>query len=128
MSYKIIPTKIHGALDYIVAIALFFAPTLFGFKALGGPAVIIPMVLGVGLALYSLLTRYEWGVFKVLPMPYHLVIDFIAALFLAVSPFLFGFSSAPINAWLPHVIVGLTVILVVALSQTEPSPVEHPAM
>lgn len=128
MSYKIIPTKIHGALDYIVTIALFFAPTLFGFKALGGPAVIIPMVLGVGLALYSLLTRYEWGVFKVLPMPYHLVIDFIAALFLAVSPFLFGFSSAPINAWLPHVIVGLTVILVVALSQTEPSPVEHPAM
>jgi hypothetical protein len=127
MSYKIIPTKVHGVLDYLVAVALFFAPTIFGFSEMGGPAVIIPMVLGVGLALYSILTRYEWGVIKVLSMPYHLAFDFVAALLLTVSPFLFGFSDAPLNAWLPHVAVGLTVILVVALSQTKPGVIEQHA-
>ena len=55
MSYKFIPTKVHGALDYIVAIALILAPWLFGFASMGGPAVVIPIVLGIGLFLYSLL-------------------------------------------------------------------------
>ncbi len=128
MSYKVIPTKVHGVLDYIVAVALFFAPMLFGFQDVGGAAVMIPMVLGVGLAVYSLLTRYEWGVIKVLPMPYHLVFDAAASLLLALSPFIFGFQDEALNVWLPHVVVGVTVILVVLLSQTEPEEKEQMAM
>jgi len=121
MSYRFIPTKVHGALDYIVAIALLFAPMIFGFVDVGGPAVIIPMVLGAGLFLYSLLTSYEWGVFKVLSMPYHLVFDVLASLFLALSPFIFGFYTEALNVWLPHVVVGITVILVVIFSQPQPA-------
>jgi len=121
MSYKFIPTKVHGVLDYVVAIALFFAPMIFGFANIGGPAVIIPMVLGVGLFLYSLFTSYEWGVFKLISMPYHLVFDVLASLFLAASPFLFGFNDEALNVWLPHVVVGLTVILVVIFSQPQPA-------
>ena len=121
MSYKFIPTKVHGILDYIVAIALFFAPAIFGFMDVGGPAVIIPMVLGVGLFAYSLLTKYEWGVFKVIGMYYHLIFDIIASVFLALSPFLFGFADEALNVWLPHVVVGITVIIVVIFSQSTPS-------
>ncbi len=121
MSYKFIPTKVHGALDYIVAIALFFAPMIFGFSFIGGPAVVIPMVLGVGLLLYSLFTRYEWGVFKLISMPYHLVFDVVASTFLALSPFLFGFYTQAPNVWLPHLVVGLTVIVVVIFSQRQPA-------
>lgn len=120
MSYQFIPTKVHGALDYIVGIALILAPWLFGFMDMGGAAVIIPMVLGVGLILYSLFTRYEWGLIKVLGMPYHLIFDVVASLFLAASPFLFGFYTQPLNVWVPHVVVGLTVILVVIFSQRQP--------
>ena len=43
---RFIPTKVHGALDYIVGIALIAAPWLFGFAGVGGAAVIIPVVLG----------------------------------------------------------------------------------
>lgn len=122
MSYKFIPTKVHGALDYIVAIALFFAPMIFGFMSVGGAAVIIPMVLGVGLFLYSLFTKYEWGAIKVLGMPYHLIFDVLASAFLALSPFLFGFYNPDmLNVWLPHVVVGITVILVVIFSQSQPA-------
>lgn len=120
MSYRFIPTKVHGALDYIVAIALFFAPMIFGFSQVGGAAVVIPMVLGVGLFLYSLFTKYEWGLVKVIGMPYHLVVDVIASLSLLASPFLFGFYTQAPNVWVPHVAVGIAVILVVIFSEPQP--------
>jgi hypothetical protein len=121
MSIKFIPTKVHGALDYIVAIALIFAPMIFGFSDIGGAAVFIPMILGAGLFAYSLFTNYEWGIFKVIAMPYHLVVDVVASLLLVASPFLFGFVNESPNAWLPHIVVGVTVILVVLFSQNAPS-------
>ena len=120
MSYKFIPTKVHGALDYIVAIALILAPWLFGFSNVGGAAVIIPIVLGIGLFLYSLFTKYEWGLVKVLGMPYHLIVDVVASVFLLASPFIFGFSMQAWNVWVPHVAVGIAVILVVIFSETQP--------
>lgn len=122
MSYKFIPTKVHGVLDYVVGIALIAAPWLFGFSEMGGPAVIIPMILGVGLILYSIFTKYEWGLVKVLGMPYHLIFDIAASVFLALSPWIFGFYDPDMwNVWVPHVVVGITVILVVIFSQTQPA-------
>lgn len=117
---KFIPTKVHGVLDYLVAIALIFAPMIFGFSQVGGAAVAIPIVLGIGLFVYSLFTKYEWGAVKAISMPYHLAIDVIASVFLALSPWLFGFADQALNVWLPHVVVGAAVILVVLCSKTEP--------
>ena len=119
---RFLPTKVHGALDYVVGIALILAPNIFQFSAMGGPAVIVPRILGVVLIVYSLLTRYEWGVLKVIAMPYHLVVDVLASLFLAASPFIFGFVASRPNAWLPHVVVGIVVVLVVLVTQTRPGP------
>jgi hypothetical protein len=117
---RFLPTKIHGALDYLVGIALLLTPNIFQFSNVGGPAVWIPRLLGVVLIVYSIFTNYEWGVIKVLPMSYHLMVDFGASLFLAASPFLFGFINQSVNAWLPHIAVGVTVILVVLVTQTHP--------
>jgi hypothetical protein len=100
---------------------------IFGFKDVGGAAVIIPVVLGIGLFLYSLFTNYEWGLVKVLGMPSHLIVDVVASLVLALSPFLFGFINNPLNVWLPHVVVGLTVILVVICSKTQPETADQKA-
>src|SRR5690348_3076779 len=121
-SIRFVPTFVHGFFDYIGGIGLILAPFVFGFFSVGGIAVILPMVLGVGLLLYSLLTRYELGIpgVKFIPMPYHLVIDFVAAALLAASPFLFGFYHDAPNAWLPHLIAGLVVIVLVLVSQTQP--------
>jgi hypothetical protein len=120
MDSKFISTKAHGALDYIVALALFFAPFIFGFQEVGGAAVLAPMILGVGLFLYSLLTNYEWGLFKYINMPYHLIIDIVASVVLILSPFIFGFINEDPNAWAPHIIVGIVVLAVVLFSKTAP--------
>ena len=105
-------------LDYIVGVALLLAPMLFGFSEYGGAAVSVPTVLGVILIVYSLLTRYELSLVKAIPMKTHLTLDFIAAAALALSPWLFGFSELPANAWVPHVVVGLAVLLVVFMSSS----------
>ena len=123
-SIRFVPTWLHGYFDYIGGVALIAAPFVFGFFSVGGIAVILPMVLGVGLILYSLLTNYELGIpgIKFIPMSYHLVFDFIASAFLAVSPFLFGFINRAPNAWLPHIIAGVVVILLVLVSRTRYQP------
>jgi len=126
---RFVPTGVHAYFDYIGGIALLAAPFVFGFYSIGGPAVIIPMVLGIGLILYSLLTNYELGIpgLKFIPMPYHLAFDFIASAFIAISPFLFGFINKAPNAWLPHIIAGVVVILLVLVSQTRYQPQAHAA-
>ena len=109
---RFVPTGVHAYFDYIGGIVLLAAPFIFGFFSVGGAAVIIPMVLGIGLIVYSLLTRYELGIpgLKFIPMPLHLVFDFVAAAFLALSPFLFHFVNQTPNVWLPHLIAGVGVI------------------
>jgi hypothetical protein len=119
---RFVPTQVHGIFDYIGGIGLIASPFIFGFYSMGGIAVILPIVLGIGLILYSLLTNYERGIpgLKFIPMPVHLVFDFVAAAFLAVAPFLFSYSNQGLNVWLPQVVAGIAVILLVIVSQTHP--------
>ncbi len=124
---RFVPTGIHAYFDYIGGCGLLAAPFVFGFFSVGGAAVIIPMVLGIGLILYSLLTNYELGIpgLKFIPMSVHLILDFVACAFLVLSPFLFGFINKAPNAWLPHIIAGVVVILLVLVSQTQYHPKQH---
>jgi hypothetical protein len=108
---KIIPTYIHGIMDYVGGAALLFAPEIFGFSEVGGAAVLIPRILGIVILLQALMTDYEVGLFPVISMRTHLMNDYVVSLFLAVSPWLFGFSDLPSNAWVPHVVVGMAVFV-----------------
>jgi uncharacterized membrane protein YtjA (UPF0391 family) len=117
---KIIPTFVHGIADYIGGIALLAAPNIFGFAEVGGAAVWIPRIIGLIVLLQSICTNYEVGLIKVLPMKMHLMNDYVASLFLAVSPWLFGFSNGPSNVWMPHVVVGVMVFLLTLMTQSEP--------
>jgi len=120
-SIRFLPTAVHGVFDYAGAIGLVASPLIFGFADVGGIAVFLPIVLGAGLLLYSLLTDYELGipVVKFIPMSVHLSVDFVASAFLAVAPFLFGYKNLGLNVWLPQVIAGISVILLVLVSKTE---------
>jgi hypothetical protein len=116
----VIPTSIHGILDYLVGIALFFAPEIFGFSWYGGYATSIPRTLGVVIIVYSLLTRYEWGLVKAIPMSMHLGLDMLGGAFLAASPWLFGFRDQAANVWMPHLVVGLAEIAIAAMTSPVP--------
>jgi hypothetical protein len=95
MIAKLIPTRIHGVLDYLTGLALIAIPLLFNWPQ---PEAMIFMVLGAAALVYSLITRYELGVFKLLPMPVHLVLDLLSGLFLVAAPFL-GLVREDLRIW-----------------------------
>jgi hypothetical protein len=114
---RFIPTKVHGVLDYSSGLLLILAPWLFGF-ATGGPAQIIPIVIGLMIITMSIFIDYEAGVVRTLSMPFHLTMDVIAGFFLAVSPWLFGFAE--LIFW-PHLIFGLLEMGAGLLTQRVPA-------
>ncbi len=115
-----ISTRIHAVLDYLVGALLIVAPILLGF-ATGGPKQWVPILVGAVVIAYSLLTRYELSLARVVPFSLHLLLDVVANVLLIASPWLFGFADV---VWWPHVVVGVINLIVVALSigATRPVP------
>jgi hypothetical protein len=66
------------------------------------------------------MTRFEVGVMPMIPMRVHLMADYVIGIFLAISPWLFGFADRPLNVWLPHLIVGLLIFGQALMSKTTP--------
>lgn len=111
---KPISSRLHGVLDYVVGLLLIIAPFALDF-ADHGPAMWVPIALGATTIVYSLFTQYEYGLVPALPLRVHLVIDALGGVLLAASPWLFGFADL---VWVPHVVVGLFELAVVAMTRT----------
>ena len=111
-----IPTRVHGMLDYLVGALLIAAPWLFDFDR-GGAETLVPVVLGIAALLYSLFTDYELGVVRRIPMRTHLNLDLGSGILLAISPWLFGFAD---YVWQPHLILGLVEIGTSLMTRTVP--------
>jgi hypothetical protein len=111
-----ISTRTHGILDYVVGALLILAPFILNFNR-GGAETWVPVILGVGVICYSLITRYELSVAKIIPMPTHLMLDAAGGVLLLASPWLFGFADYVM--W-PHVIVGLLEIGAAAMTERQP--------
>jgi hypothetical protein len=114
---KILSSRTHGVLDYLVGLLLIVSPWLFDF-AQNGAETWIFVALGAGAIVYSLLTRYEMGVVGLIPFKAHLAIDVISGILLAASPWLFGFAD---YVYLPHVIFGVLEIGVALMTAPVPA-------
>jgi hypothetical protein len=114
---KILSSRTHGVLDYLVGLLLIVSPWLFDFAQHGAETWIF-VALGAGAILYSLLTRYEMGVVGLIPFKAHLAIDVMSGILLAASPWLFGFAD---YVYLPHVIFGVLEIGVALITAPVPA-------
>ena len=113
---KFIDTKTHGYLDYLVSVALIAAPWVLDFYR-DGAETWLPVILGVGTIVYSLLTDYELGVSRQISMRKHLMLDLFSGVILGISPWLFGFAD---YVWAPHLILGILEIGVALMTRTAP--------
>jgi hypothetical protein len=118
---RFIPTRIHGILDYFVGILLIAAPWLFNFYLAGAEETWVPVIVGIMVLLQAILTDFEVGLVRKLPMKTHLSMDLLMGLFLALSPWLFGFAD--LVAW-PHVLFGVFSILASLTTHTTPAGYE----
>jgi SPW repeat len=120
LNLRMIPTSVHGVLDYLTGSTLLAAPELLRLKDVPSSALAFRLA-GGGAAAYSLLTDYELGAKKIVPMPVHLMLDAASGALLAASPWVFGSAKNGTRYWMPHVLVGLFEILVAGTTKTQPS-------
>lgn len=113
---RMISTKTHGMLDYLTGVTLLALPKALGLDDVPASARVL-RTAGAGAATYSLITDYELGALKILPMPAHLALDAASGALLASSPWLFGFAGNGRRHWLPHALVGATEILAALTSK-----------
>lgn len=114
MIARLIPTRVHGVLDYLFGVMYIVLPLLLNWPQ---PAATILMVLGAGVLLYSILTRYELGLLKLLPMPVHLVIDLLGGLLLILLP-TFGLVDPSVRNWFWA--LGAVELIIALVSDTHP--------
>jgi hypothetical protein len=86
---KILSTKIHGAIDYLMGAGMIITPFALhdGFT---NASTCILVCAGAGTLINSLTTNYEFGLTANISMPNHLKIDVIVALLVCLLPLLFS--------------------------------------
>jgi hypothetical protein len=88
---KIISIKAHGVLDYVTVAAFAAIPSLF---ALSGIPAYLSYVLAIVHLLMTLLTNFPLGVFKVIAVKLHKLVETIVGPVLIVIPWILGFSDS----------------------------------
>ena len=78
---KILSQKIHGIIDFLVVLFLLSSPTLFGFTGL---LAYFTYSLGIVHLLLTLLTDFNSGVIKIIPLPIHGLIELLVGVVLVV--------------------------------------------
>lgn len=118
---KFIPRKAHAILDLVLALILILYPWLF-FTKPSGVATTTFLITGIALLWYSLMTKYEVGIFKFINMKVHLAIDFFLGLMLAASPWLLGLG--PTYLW-PPVVIGAGLMLLAVCTNNRSIPISR---
>lgn len=108
-----IPRKIHGFIDYLWVAVMIALPFGLGFARVI-PAAICFFIAAASTLVLSLFTNYELGIWKKLPMTFHLDMDMVLGLCLAISPWLFGFYD---QVYWPHVVLGVFAIAAGLITQ-----------
>jgi hypothetical protein len=119
MNLRVIPTGVHGVLDYLASGVNLAFPGMLGLHDDAPWAALVFRIDGVAGASYSLITDYELGALKVLPMPAHLAFDAARGAFMASSPWLFGFAKNGPRYWPPHVLMGTADVLAAMTTKTQ---------
>lgn len=100
---KIISRKFHAVLDYLSGVLLIIAPWVLDFNE-SNVASAVAVVAGVLILIMAIMTDYEGGLVRTIPMSTHLNMDIILGILLAASPWLFNFNE---EVYLPHLILGI---------------------
>jgi hypothetical protein len=91
------------------------SPWLLGFAE--SRAAGVHVTAGLVILLAAVMTDFEFGIFRVIPMPVHLMLDGVIGVVAAASPWLVGYEN---YAALP-VILGVLEIGAALMTSTQPA-------
>jgi len=91
MSRGVLPSKVHGVLDYPLAAVLIAGPLVLDFDDTA--ATVIALVFGGGAVVLAVGTAWSTGIVKVIPPLLHGYADVVVTTALIVLPFAIGFTD-----------------------------------
>jgi len=109
---KIIPLKFHEILDYVTVIAFLLIPSLFALS--GTPAYLSYILASVHL-LMTLLTNFQFGIWKVIPLQIHKIVERIVGPVLIAVPWIFRFSG---DLTARYVFIGAGIVILIVGAMT----------
>lgn len=111
---QFISTKYHAIIDYLMGAAMICTPWLF-YEWDNSIQMQVLLISGLIILFYSLITRYEYSLFKMISVRFHLTLDVFMGIGLIVSPLVFNFYE---TVFIPHVCFGVLQIGIVAFSSS----------
>ena len=114
MFVQFISTKYHAIIDYLMGVSLICIPFMF-YNWDNSVQMQVLVVSGAFILFYSLVTRYEYSLFKMISIRFHLTLDVFTGIMLIISPWMFNFFQ---EVFIPHVTLGILQIAIVAFSST----------
>ena len=86
-----IPAFVHGLVEYGVGALFIAAPFVLAFDS--DTATAVSIIAGVIVLIVAASTAMSTGLIKSIPVQAHVVLDYLLAILLIASPFLFGFDE-----------------------------------
>ena len=105
---KKISPRIHGALDYITVLFLLFSPSLFDMQSTGS---VFTYALAIVHLILTLLTDFPAGVFKIIPLKIHGLIEITVSIALIVVAVWFKSSGDNISFYYYLIFAGILFIV-----------------
>jgi Ca2+/H+ antiporter len=86
-----IPRFVHGAIEYVAAVALIAAPFVLSFDS--GAAIAASLIAGVLVLIVAAATEGPTSLVNQIPLAVHVTLDYLLAVALIAIPFVAGFSD-----------------------------------
>jgi hypothetical protein len=86
-----VPAFVHGLLEYVAGALLIAAPFVLAFES--DTATAVSIAAGVVVLIVAASTAMTTGLIKSIPVHAHVILDYVLAVVLIASPFLFGFDD-----------------------------------
>ncbi|UJA20158.1 hypothetical protein HJD18_07975 [Thermoleophilia bacterium SCSIO 60948] len=114
-----VPAVVHGLVEYVAGLLLIVAPILVEYGSSG--AVAVSVILGVLILIIAASSDMPTGLISQIPVGAHVVLDFVLAVILIASPFVFGFSSEATPTWI-FIVLGILHLLLTIATRFERDP------
>jgi hypothetical protein len=105
---KLINSKVHGIIDYLVVAVLLLSPTLIGLTPF--VATITYTLAGIHFLL-TILTDFPYGIIRIIPYKIHGLIEFIVSIVLVALPWILHFDADGIDRHF-YIVIGGAVFLI----------------
>ena len=110
--HRAIGPLVHGILDFATVIILLVGPSVVGF---GGKQALFCYVLAVVHLLLTVVTRFPFGLFKVVGLPIHGAIELIVGVLLVILPWIADFARGVLSRNF-FVCIGLLILAIWAMT------------